>query len=265
MAALIAIETVVLVLLAVLVAGLLRSHADILRRLHDLGAGLGGDDSPTSQPVPFRSRPGAPDPAAATAADGRDITGTGLRGEAIALSVVGTTHDTLLAFLSSSCLTCERFWNAFRRPETLELPEATRLVVVAKDATEESPARLSELAAPGLDVLLSSQAWTDYHVPGSPYVVYVEGATGRILGQGTGMSWDQVAALLAQATGDLAFTTAPGRTRRGRKPASDAEREAAIDRQLLAAGIEPGDPSLYPEPEPPETAARPGPGPEQQP
>jgi hypothetical protein len=259
MAALIAIETVVLVLLAVLVAGLLRSHADILRRLHDLGAGLEADDPPGSQPVPFRTRPGAPAPGAVTAAEGRDITGTGLRGEAIAVSVVGTSHDTLLAFLSSTCLTCERFWDAFRTPETLNLPEATRLVVVAKDAAEESPSRLSELAAPGLDVLLSSQAWTDYQVPGSPYVVYVEGATGRIRGQGTGMSWDQVAALLAQATGDLAFTTEPGRAPRGRKPASDAEREAAIDRQLLAAGIQPGDPSLYPDADQPGAAAPRGP------
>lgn len=259
MAALIAIETVVLVLLAVLVAGLLRSHADILRRLHDLGAGLEADDSPGSQPVPFRTRPGAPAPAAATAADGRDIAGTGLRGEAIAVSVVGTTHDTLLAFLSSTCLTCERFWDAFRKPEALNLPEATRLVVVTKDVAEESPSRLSELATPGLDVLMSSQAWTDYQVPGSPYVVYVEGATGRIRGQGTGMSWDQVAGLLAQATGDLAFTTEGGRAQRGHKPASDAEREAAIDRQLLAAGIQPGDPSLYPEADRPGPAAPRGP------
>ena len=38
--AIVAAETVVLVLLTVLVAGLLRSHAEILRRLHGLGAGF---------------------------------------------------------------------------------------------------------------------------------------------------------------------------------------------------------------------------------
>lgn len=261
MAALVAIETVVLVLLAVLVAGLLRSHAAILRRLHELGAGLEQGDAPgEAQPVPFRTRPGTPAPADASAADGADIAGTGLRGEAIAASVVGTSHDTLLAFLSSTCLTCERFWEAFRHPESLHLPEATRLVVVAKDASEESPARLEQLAAPGLDVILSSRAWVDYGVPGSPYVIYVEGATGRIRGQGTGMSWEQVAGLLAQATGDSAFTTPPERGRRRRKPAGDAEREDAVDRQLLAAGIHPGDPSLYASPGEPGAAAGDTPG-----
>ena len=43
MAALIAIETVVLVLLTVLVAGLLRSHAAILARLHELDSDLDPD------------------------------------------------------------------------------------------------------------------------------------------------------------------------------------------------------------------------------
>lgn len=39
MAALVAVETVVILVLVVLVAGLLRSHADILRALEELGAG----------------------------------------------------------------------------------------------------------------------------------------------------------------------------------------------------------------------------------
>ena len=41
MVALAVVLSVVVVLLAVLVAGLLRSHADILRALHDLGVGVG--------------------------------------------------------------------------------------------------------------------------------------------------------------------------------------------------------------------------------
>ena len=43
MTALIVVETVVLVLLVVVVTGLLRSHGEILRRLHTLGAGLDPD------------------------------------------------------------------------------------------------------------------------------------------------------------------------------------------------------------------------------
>ena len=45
MVALIVVLTVLVFLLTILVAGLLRSHADILRALHSLGAGVG---DPTS-------------------------------------------------------------------------------------------------------------------------------------------------------------------------------------------------------------------------
>ena len=39
MTALIVVEAAAIVLLGVLVVGLLKSHAEILRQLHDLGAG----------------------------------------------------------------------------------------------------------------------------------------------------------------------------------------------------------------------------------
>ena len=96
---------------------------------------------------------------------------------------------------------------------------------------------------------MSSAAWADYEVPGSPYFVFVDGPTGRVRGEGTGATWKQVANLLAQATGDLTFTAGPDAARRS-KPQSDAEREREIDQQLLAAGILPGDPSLYPDADP---------------
>ena len=107
------IESVVLVLLTVLVAGLLRSHAEILRRLHSLGAGLDPDaPSPelASMPVELRARVSG---SFATAAD---LDGAGLRDDALHVPVVGTRHRTLLAFLSSGCLTCQTFWTAFADP-----------------------------------------------------------------------------------------------------------------------------------------------------
>ena len=131
------------------------------------------------------------------------------------------------------------------------LPARARLVVVTKDLSEESPSLLAELAPPTIDVVLSSQAWSDYNVPGSPYVVAVEGRTGRVQGEGTGMSWDQVAGLLAQATGDRAYLVADS-SGRPSKPESDVEREARVDRELLAAGVLPGDASLYPNGQPAE-------------
>ena len=49
MTVLVALQGVVILLLAVLVVGLLRSHAEILRALHDLGVNL-EDGAPDSRP-----------------------------------------------------------------------------------------------------------------------------------------------------------------------------------------------------------------------
>ena len=220
------IESVVLILLVVLVAGLLRSHAEILRRLHALGAGLDAD-APTSDlaamPVELRAR------VTESFAPAADVAGAGLRDDALHVSVVGTRHRTLLAFLSSGCLTCQTFWTAFADQPRLELPDDIRLVVVTKDASEESASALRKVAPANVSVVMSSAAWTDYRVPGSPYFVLVDGAEGRVTGEGTGAHWDQVKNLLRQAADD----------------AGDDSREGRIDRELLQHGIEPGDPSLY--------------------
>jgi hypothetical protein len=255
------IEAVVLVALAVLVLGLLRSHADILRRLHALDGGDGERAGATAAGQPFQTVPEIPGPGPVRVADpktaAKDIVGQGLTDDSVVIRTAGVEHDTVLAFLSTGCLTCQGFWSDFASPDGVLLPARTRLVVVTKDLSEESPAVLAELAPPGIDVVLSSQAWADYSVPGSPYVVAVEGATGRVQGEGTGMSWEQVAGLLAQATGDRAYLVADT-SGRPVKPESDVEREARVDRELLAAGVLPGDPSLYPDGVPPEHRMRSG-------
>lgn len=252
MTALVAAETAVLVVLAVLVAGLLRSHASILRRLHELDqAGVGQPGDGDVRP-PINTFPGVPEPVPVNRpeSDAFDVSGRTLDGEAVVVSTTNVAHDTVLAFLSSGCTTCQNFWEAFATPGQVRLPRDTRLVVVVKDPGEESPAALSPLRPAGLDVVMSSQAWVDYQVPGSPYVVAVEGRSGRVKGQGTGLSWDQMARLLAQATGDVAFLADTGQ--RAAKPLSDAQRESRVDAELMAAGILPGDPSLFQPPTPPE-------------
>ncbi len=220
------IESVVLVLLTVLVAGLLRSHAEILRRLHMLGAGVDPD-----VPLPDPRTRSVDLPAHATAAfvDAADVDGGGLRDDAVHVAVIGIRHRTLLAFLSTGCLTCQTFWDAFGDAGRLGLPDDVRLVVVTKDAHEESISALRSVAPKAAAVVMSSTAWTDYRVPGSPYFVLVDGIAGRVRGEGTGATWDQVKNLLRQAGDD----------------ADDAGREVRIDRELLAHGIAPGDPSLY--------------------
>lgn len=231
----------VVAVLAVLVAGLLRSHALVLRKLHELGAGI--EDTDAAAPA-VRAAPGRPSPTdAAIGRSAADVVGVDARGDAVALRVAGARHDTVLAFLSSTCLTCARFWEDLRDPRSVPLPEGARLVIVTKGPAEESPSAIADLAPRGLTTLMSSEAWEAYDVPGSPYVVCVDGPTGTVKGEGTGGSWAQVANLLAQATGDLGFTAAAGRRRR--KARADVERESDIDAALLQAGMLPGDERLY--------------------
>lgn len=227
---------VVVAVLTVLVIGLLRSHAVVLRRLHELGAGV--------DEAPVRAAPGRPSPTdASVGRAAADVAGVDPGGDAVAVRIVGARHDTVLLFLSSTCLTCARFWDDLRDARSVSLPDGARLVVVAKGPAEESPSAIAELAPRGFMTVLSSDAWEAYDVPGSPYVVAVDGPAGTVKGEGTGSSWAQVAGLLAQATGDLGFTAAGGARRRKARP--DAERESDIDAALLAAGVLPGDERLH--------------------
>jgi hypothetical protein len=245
MTALVVLEALVLVLLCVLVAGLLRSHATILRRLHELGAGV-DEVAPSRSAVPALSQPRfqVPEPGGRRAsAPAHDVVGLSLDDEAVAVRVVGATRDTLLVFLSSGCSTCGAFWESLGDPD-LAVPAGTRVLVVVRDADEEHPALLNELAPAGVQVLHSTSAWTDYEVPGSPYVVLADGDSGRLRGEGTGQSLEQVLSMLGRA-GDDSAHRARLDARRGDKAAADAAREAAVDDELLAAGLQPGDPSLF--------------------
>ena len=236
MTALVVIETVVLVLLTIAVAGLLRSHGEILRRLHALGAGLDPESDAGVAPAVLRPRGDLPREGAGLG-PAADLAGTGVHDDAVTIPVVDVQHRTLLAFLSSGCLTCRGFWDAFAQPATLGLPADVRLVVVTKDSAEESVHVIRDLAAPDLAVVMSSAAWEHYTVPGSPYFALVDGAAGRVVGEGTGASWQQVQSLLTHAAGDEAEA--------GTRSGGAAATEARIDRELRAHGIEPGDPRLY--------------------
>lgn len=230
------VETVLLAVLTVLVAGLLRAHGTVLRRLHEL-------DSGGARPNRFALHPAEPERHAAADEFGpaHDIAGETLTGEIVRARVAGVDHDTVLLFLSSGCASCATFWSELGTPDAFHLPPRTRLLVVPQSARDESPRELAALAPDGIDVVLSSDAWRDYEVPGSPHVVYVDGASGRIRGEGTGQSLRQVAELLAEATGDVGFLTGTPAPKSPR----DRQQEASADRELLAAGILPGDPRLY--------------------
>lgn len=222
-------------LLAVLVVGLLRSHAEILRALHDLGAGDPADHDGHGDgllPVPPVRRP-ATGPAT-------DIVGVSARGAATALAVRGVDHPTILAFLSTGCMACHGFWEEFAAGVTL--PGDTRLAVVTKGTDLESESEVRRLAPGGYQTILSTAAWHDYSVPATPYFVLVDGPSGNVVGEGAANTWGHVLSLLEQAMADAGIARERARLARS-APGDDRSR---IDRDLAAAGIDPGHPSLYP-------------------
>jgi hypothetical protein len=70
-----------------------------------------------------------------------------------------------------------------------------------------------------------------------------------VIGEGAAATWAQVANLLGQAAADagLEVDGSPLRPTPRNGRASGAERGARADRDLHAAGIGPGHPSLYPD------------------
>lgn len=232
MTILVAAETLLVIVLLVLVAGLLRSHAEILRRL-----GPPGEDGETSAAVPQ-----PPDRAPADVAP--DVAGATLEGDAVKLSLAPGGPSTLLAFLGSGCASCGTLWEALgERPE---VPGGARVIVVTKDTRHESPSRLGELAPEGVPLVMSSAAWADYRVPGSPYFILVDGPSGLVQGEGAATGWDQIASLIRDAQHDAA----------GSGVRSSSARAARAEHALSSSGIGPGHESLYPGGSPDEHGAR---------
>ncbi len=246
---------VVVALLALLVAGLLRSHAEILRALHNLGVDMDparadGDSgvttavgAPTTRSSAIRSQEVPKRPSRSAV----DVVGTTPEHDAISIAVAGAQHLTLLAFLSSGCGSCLAFWDVFRDGGPVEVPGEARLVCVSKDAGEESVASIKRLAPHDIPTVMSSKAWADYDVPVAPFFVLLDGESGEVIGEGAANDWGQVQSLLHTALADAGMLDKKGNLKGGRprKPKADQLREARADRDLLAAGIRPGDPSLF--------------------
>jgi hypothetical protein len=204
--ALVSVETVLLVLLVVLVAALLRSHAEILRRL-----GPEGSSAPRLPEPPSGVRARAPAP---------ELAGLTPTGDAVKLAFDGTA--TLLAFLSSGCTSCVPFWKTLGERRLLA---DLQTVIVTRGADREQRSKLRGLTPRTVPVVMSSEAWEDYAVPGSPYFVLVE--DGEVRGEGVATAWDALASLVGDAV-------------------EEEPDERSIDERLAAAGIGPDHPSLFP-------------------
>lgn len=238
MIALIVVSTFVVLLLGILVAGLLRSHADILRALHELGVGVG---DPSAQDPSVATSVPAPAAPLSVPYDGSDaapdIAGLTPDGDARAVSVTNSDRRTLLAFLSSGCATCSGFWRDLQTPGRLDLGDV-RVVIVTKGPDMEVAAEVRTLTLGRVPVVMSTEAWTDYRVPASPFFVLVDGATGRRIGHGVAAQAAQLADLVMRAEHDVSLRDAH---------LDGPAREAANDALLVAAGITPGHQSLYPQ------------------
>jgi hypothetical protein len=256
MTALVSVETVLLIVLLVLVAGLLRSHAELLRRLgppaadEPVGTGALARDSAVRAPS-GTAAPRRPAPA---------LHGVTPMGDAVGLDFAsGAGTLTLLAFLTTGCSTCAGFWETLAEPR---LPAGVETVIVAHGAERERVSRVAALAPAGVPVVMSSQAWLDYEVPGAPYFVL---AARAILGEGVASTWPALASLVsdaieeereangspaaqapvAAALGVTRVGAASSTSTRSRAPAG-ATRARRIDDALAAGGIGPDHPSLHP-------------------
>jgi hypothetical protein len=250
MVALVVVVTFVVLILGVLVAGLLRSHADILRSLHDLGVGVGDPALPENAGVVTSASGGSTSPVLSgqslVGAAVPDVAGVTPAGDARAVSVSNSDQLTLLAFLSSGCTTCSGFWHELQSSDHLGFPDRVRSVIVTKGPELEIPSEVASKTTGRIPVVMSTEAWLDYQVPGSPFFVLVDGSTGRRVGHGVANQVGQLVDLVRRAEQDANGSAAPQGGRRIGTRLDGPAREASADEVLLAAGIRPGDPSLYP-------------------
>lgn len=225
MTAVVIIEGVVIVLLVILVAGLLKSHAEILRQLEGLGAGTA--DAP--------GQPRRPRTTGLGQAPTSEIAGVDPTGAATSVSLRHGRGETLLAFLSTGCASCRVFWSELGADSRLPTPE-TRSVIVTRGSASESPAKVRQLAPEGTRVVMSDDAWDRYRVPLTPYFMLVDGE-GEVLGEGSATDMGRLLDLFEEAVADADPTRLDTRGR-----------ESFTDQRLSRSGVDPGDSSLYEDP-----------------
>lgn len=190
MTALVIIEGLVILLLLVLMAGLLKSHAEILRELNRLGAKFDGEET----------GPGGVRVTGLGQAPVTELVGIDPGGNSRTVSLSHGRGETLVAFLSTGCASCQIFWRALGERPEMPTP-TTRPVIVTKGSEAESPGQVAKLAPEGVPLVMSSDAWDSFRVPLTPFFMLVDG-DGRILGEGSAMHWDQLLGLLHRSMHD---------------------------------------------------------------
>lgn len=219
-------------LLALLVVGLLRTQAEILRTLNQLGVHL--DESDSSAPITLSAN--RKDAAG-------EVVGVTPEGDPVVTSIVSGPDPVLLAFLSTTCSSCTEFWEAFDSDAMMLHNARYRVVVVTLGPDEESPTRAMKMKRGDVVVVMSSDAWARFEVPGAPYFAVVDPTSGQVVGEGSAANMTALTTFLGDAAGDQRWD------RETRSDRTDRDREEIVDAELRRAGLLPGDPRLYHEPD----------------
>ena len=189
---------VAVALLTLLVIGLLRSYADLVKALHDAGIRIEpSDDSPTPTGSFSHTHNGS---------QASPVTGSTLEGGVRSVAVSGGTGLLLLAFLSSGCGTCMEFWRVLRSEGAIPGLDAD-VVAITREPAREEPAKLSELAGDKVQVVMSEETWAAYDPPVTPHFVLIDRSTGSIIGEGSSPNPDSLVALLSRAAADSRTVT----------------------------------------------------------
>jgi hypothetical protein len=223
---------VLLALTWIFLVALLRSHAEILRRLHALEGRAGSGEFGLAEDAAAEIDPREAYARAGT--DAPDLVGQTLGGDVVKLAFGPGSPRTLLSFLSTGCSVCGPLWEELRAGAPLA--PGIRIVVVTKGSDRESLTRLERIAPARSEIVMSNAAWSDYGVASTPHFVLVEGDGRRVLGRGGGTSWSQILSLLGDAQSDGGRLAAR----------STSARAARAEEALMASGIGPEHPSLYP-------------------
>jgi len=141
--------------------------------------------------TPARLDVGATDALVGTAPDGR----------ALVIDLAALGDRTLVAFLTSTCVTCRVLWADLATDVPTRLPVGTGVLIVTEDGSHERVRAVRELAPPGVPVVMSSATWHRYGVSVAPTFVLVDGATGRVLARGTAANGAEVLRLAWAETG----------------------------------------------------------------